>query len=471
MSGKKVREVTIPQSVYDNLLKAESDLKRVNSAMPKALEALRAESQSMINGQSTRFDCAIGQVREQVSKLDQSIIDHENRMGVALNSLNRSLGNLDYKVDGLGQELRNSYEHFEGKIKQMRQEVSDLFVMQSQHFSSELNKLENRFSSEINKLDDRLGIVEDKHRQAALLVDQWVKYAQIQQEHIKSHYRHERFLPGRLAQESLRLDSALKDHQAGLSLAALSAVREVAFKLNELRADLETYEQEWIFARLASLEQARNLYERLKSNKFAQAIDLEGKLIPVDLDIDYWSCGCWSVLEKELSDIIRKFEDKDCALTTSELRSWLQNDSISLDTKLEEMMRNARLTAIASQQRYDMAVNMGESMKSQGFSIDEVPLFEAHDMRKSILTRLKSFDGAEMVIRVSPVEQWQNKIEINSFDHNKITDNQMRIRSQGLDQVLSASLGLEIKARTEQKQPDQNSRMQFEAAKELQRQR
>ena len=419
MSGKKELTVPIEQSRLENLLRKELELSKVNIALADDMENVREE------------------IRDELHNLSNILTQR-----------------ISSEVKELGDDFQQMKGDLTEKIKSVHQETIRLFQEQSQ-----------QFEVEIDAIKDRVNSFEEINRLTAQESGRRIKVADEQVEFISSHYRHDFFAPGELVRLQSRLIEAKSAAENQQYTVALSGVKEVLFTLNEMQQNLELCETEWNLSRIAVIEKVEIMLKTLNQNKHVNAFDLDGNLLSDILDVNFWTEGKLELLQNDAVTIRKTLDTDRYTLTQTDLERISYEDISAINERLCELVKETRLRALASQVRFDIMESLCDCLYSQGFALDDIGIiYENDDFRKGVLARLLSYDNAEIILRVVPIEDFKYKIEINSFDYNRLSEHQLQKRCDDMSSTFSEKYGIQIHNDGSSAEPNSESKIIYASA-------
>lgn len=214
--------------------------------------------------------------------------------------------------------------------------------------------------------------------------------------------------------------------------------------MSDLRLELERLETEWRLWRSAALESAQEILTIAHINRSCKAIDPEGKELDLTIEVDWWTGGRLSELEKEVQRLLERLRNEQSPLSLEELRDIVEHTVPTLRQRLEEIIRDARLAVINSQLRINIADLVAQTLEEHGFSVQDAT-YEGEDMRGSYYVLTRHLDGSEVVVVIAPKEgrPLENELQIHSFDVEQRPESELRQRARELARALQTR-GLQV---------------------------
>jgi len=263
-------------------------------------------------------------------------------------------------------------------------------------------------------------------------------------EFIKANYDYQQFVPGQVEFLQSRLNQALENYQAGLSEAVIVTSQQLYSEFSDLRIQLERWHNEWGILYRSVWETVNMMICGAEAVRFIPAMDLDGNDLPADIDVNYWTDGRLDELLRDLNYIRERLEDPDTQLSYDVLERWISIDMPGYDQALTDIARGARIAALNSQLRINIADLVIQALQDQGFALEDSD-YEAEDMRESFNARMSNLEGNEVIVNVVPVGQdvGQNELHLQSHDREERTEHELQQRWMEVDRSL-ASYGLEV---------------------------
>lgn len=228
-----------------------------------------------------------------------------------------------------------------------------------------------------------------------------------------------------------------------LEIAFLNA-RKCHSELSDLCTNLEKESQEFTFLYLANCESIKTLIQKAESNRSIPAMDLEGNILNIDLDVDYWTDRSLSKFIRKLSHLLDRLQDSRHKISLPKMlelnNHWIPN----FEHTLGQIILQARTKLIYSQLRVNIADQLIKALSSQGYT----PIsynFADEDYRKNFYALVRSIDGFEITISISQdqASDGSNTIDLLTKDWLYQSEIELWHRSAEIISTLR-SFGLEI---------------------------
>ena len=126
----------------------------------------------------------------------------------------------------------------------------------------------------------------------------------------------------------------------------------------------------------------------------------------------------------------------------------IQTDFPAFQEELDRLIVDARLAALNSQVRINIADLVVQALEQQGFVLQESK-YNNNDQRKAFSARVQNLEGSEVIIQVMPVpgDAGRNELQLHSLDKDQRTEHELRKRSHEITRTLN-DYGLVVGALT-----------------------
>ena len=397
---------------------------------------LQQEANSLQNLQSD--------YRQLESEYARSQQEFQDRYGQILNRQTIFENNLA----NLGQEFRQYQQATNQRIQQMdadlRLEITNTAYNLRNEFNQKLDEQNLRLTNMVNQeraerqrqfdgLQQQINtLVVDKERKAEI-AKSWLKETQNYFVMVDQNYKHQFFVPGRMAKIRLELDQATQNQQQGFSDAALVTAQEKFFELSELRIELEAKEREWETWRFKALEEARRVLTFAQANRKVKAFDLDENELDIEIEADFWTKGKLSALKKRINDQLDELEKDVDKFNTEQLKEIAEKICPDMHYAVMEVIKDARLEVIGSQMRLSIADTVMQVLSGQGFTLQD-HTFLGEDLREEFYEKAGMIDGSEVVVKIQPdpVEPGKNILEIHQFCEGQTSESDFIERANSI---------------------------------------
>jgi hypothetical protein len=416
MSGHKRITVAINPTEYRRLHQQEMEKRfHINEQSETAVEAetqtagaVVEEFQSLVQRQQAFEELTSG------LSMEVQAVEQENRKALKEQQLNliKQVQINDHKI-----------RHW------MQQEMADIL--------DSLSAQTDSFQTRAAQIEQELAVQQDDRERLMTYAQHWIETAQQAVVFIHEQYDTEQFSPGELELLEDQLFEARQNLAYGASEAALATAQGVYFDLSRLRLNLESLHQRWNIAYYNVRTQLEELFQFALDQAKVPAMDTEGHLLEVPVDVDYWSLGDYKRLLERLEGLNSLYHNQ--APVLSEVEALMHQLPI-YKKQIGEMVYRARSDLLNSQLRVNIADLVVEALREQGFFLHQYGFYHS-DMRTTYSTHLTSKDGSEVVVQVAPKPGtlYNNEVHVYSLDKADRTEHELYQRSAELANSLRES--------------------------------
>ena len=421
MSGLKKATITLSENEYRKLHDSQVRLRFLERKMPDMIEevqesnnALRWENFNLLHARQQEYQDLVttfdGQVRDMESETAASLAAYQEDF---YNSLQSVAGNL---LDHTSQALADQNSLF--------QELYDREQILRQE--------------QLTHLEQQISTLQGNARHKRTYAVQWIEAVQKLAGFIQTKYDSNKFAPGQITKLNRELDFCIQNLNQGMLEAALLNAQQTFTRLSELRCDLERKQSEWNVLYQSCLLTARRFYAILASSQNLPALDTNGNELPFQVDIDFWCGRKLSRLAEKTRNIVQNLERNQEILDATALNQLIQVDFPALQEELDKLTVDARLAALNSQVRINIADLVVQALEQQGFVLQEAQ-YNNNDQRKAFSARVQNLEGSEVVIQVMPVpgDAGKNELQLHSLDKDLRTEHELRQRSSEISRTLN----------------------------------
>ena len=389
MSGHKRATVTISEEEYRRLHQA--DMKR------------RFKEHSKANARASG----------QISDLNHTLQGMENRQY----QLEQALHDLGQDFDGMGAELiedvlaqnARSYATLATMIEETNSEANASLDLLSQRFTDVLQRDREQYRQHLQSLSQRLDAYEHREQSKAEAARHRLRQSVGFAEFIQERMDHERFVPGRLSRILGSLDLAQNNLSQGFFEASMQISQQAFLQLSELHLELEQRMVEWQteYAKVhAALTQ---FITEIDMNSQVNAFGLEGEELSEQVDLDFWSNGKYRELSDKCRHLVTLLSSEQRSISKEELTRTYRELLPIVAERFESIIYEARLNALNSQLRMNIAERALQALEVQGFRLNAAGYAE-QDMRAAFTAHLENPDGSRVLIEVLPTDKIKQEL-------------------------------------------------------------
>lgn len=422
MSGYKQATVNISQEELNRLRQAESRLRELPQTPPPAVQQISQQSIDALNAgvEELRQRQAVfarvmhgfePAIRDLEANTNRALVAHE---ASAMKAIEGYAGCLWNHID---QVMDDYSAQFDNSIKALHREQQDVLA---------------EVSRQVRRMDS------DTERKYAI-AEEWLAAATHISDFIQQMYAHEQFLPGRMDQLERQMEQVRHNLEMGLSEAVIVASQQLYLAFSDMRVELERLQNEWRLLYQTAWEAAYHFVATAEECQEVLAVDLRGNDLPYRIDVNYWSDGRLSELIAAGLQIRESLEDTAALPGTETFLQMLQNDIPELFRALEETVLDARITALNSQLRINIADLVVQALQEQGFSL-EISDYRSSDMRLGFGAQLSNMEGNKVVVQIDPAGDalGANELHIESLDSQARTEHELQQRWYEINRSLAA---------------------------------
>jgi hypothetical protein len=127
------------------------------------------------------------------------------------------------------------------------------------------------------------------------------------------------------------------------------------------------------------------------------------------VDLDYWTDGKYRHLVEVCRKVATRFVQEQQQISTEELTRMQTELFPVIMERFESIVYEARLNALNSQLRMNIAEKALEALETHGFKLNEAGYVDK-DMRAPFMAYLDNADGSRVTIQVLPTDQTSQEL-------------------------------------------------------------
>jgi hypothetical protein len=431
MSGLKKATVTLSENEYRKLHDGQMRLRFLERKMPDMLEEAQEAGNALLWENISLLRDRQQDYQELVNGFDEQVRDLESET-----------------AESLAAYQENFYTSLQNVAGDLLEHTSQALAEQNQLFI-DLYTQENNFRQEqLSHLEQQITNLQGSTRQKRAYAIQWIEAARKLAGFIQARYDSNMFAPGQIGKLSKDLQLSMQNLNQGMPEAALLNAQQTFSRLTELRGELERKYNEWTVLYQASQITARRFYTLLAASQRLPALDTDGNELPYEIDIDFWCGRKLSRLAEKTRNVLQQLEKDKAILDAAALNQLIQNDFPAFQDEFDRLIVDARLAALNSQVRINIADLVVQALEQQGFALQESK-YSNNDQRKAFSARVQNLEGSEVIIQVMPVpgDAGKNELQLHSLDKDQRTEHELRQRSSEITRTLN-DYGLVVGALT-----------------------
>jgi hypothetical protein len=384
MSGYKHATITISRDEYQRLHQA---------AMQDRFKQF-TKSRSFESG---RDEVMLG--------LLQEMEEREKYLRSALASMNQTSSTLDEEFFRTIQEqlsmnygqmmqmLRNSNEEFHGSLN----ELAGTIVRQIEY---EREENYQNMQAILNQQEAVIGMEYVKEDAA----QSWLYHCTVMIDFIQSQFDHDRLTPGRMSKILRNFEMAENNYINGFTEACLQQAQHMYMELTDLNLELEQLILRWQTLFAETLSVVDEMSSQISANSNVPALGLQGEELPNFVNLDFWTNGRYQQLLENTRQLSTYMSQDTSLLTIEDIERIRAEILPGISQSFESIVFDARLNALNSQLRMNIAEKALEALENHGFVLDTSG-YTNNDMRSQFNAQLECPDGSQVLIQVLPTEK------------------------------------------------------------------
>jgi hypothetical protein len=323
--------------------------------------------------------------------------------------LEQALNNLDQDFDQIEAEAIQTilsqnalwYENLAAMIEEAASDSSNAFTVLSKQFTEEMRREREHYRRDLYALVQQYGVHAQKEQRKEQVARQWLHQAVMLADFIREQFDHEQFLPGRLLRILQNLEFAQNNLAQGLPEASLQVSQQVFLELSDLHFELEHRLLEWQVEFEKTCTAFKEALAGLISNSQVNALGLQGEELAEKVDLDYWTYGKHHQLMEKCRQVLELLAVGQQRISIDELRRLNSETLPAISQAFESSIYEARLKALNSQLRMNIAERALQALENQGFNLADAG-YIGEDMRAPFTAHLENSDGSRVTIQVLP---------------------------------------------------------------------
>lgn len=429
MSGYKRATISITRDEYDRLREAEQRLRDVPVVPEAVVEHIRQQTAHALNGSIQDLHRRQEIFQQVLARMDASIRQYETANA-------RSLVELQASV------LQQAQQHAGALWDHVTQALDE----QSQQIASAMREQQQRNQAAMERLSSALWRMEESAARKHAAAREWVATIRALFQFIEKNFACEFFMPGALQAAARSIEQNEQNLKDGFFEAVILGSQQQYFQLSDLRLELEQMHNRWQMLLLANWETANQILAYIGQSEYVQAHDLDGNPLPYSINVDFWTQGRLSDLAGRLTGLLDTLNAPAPGVSIETLEQWRDKLLPQYYQELGEIILDARICALNSQLRINIADLVVQALRKQGFALDEA-CYAAMDERQEYQAHLVNAGGSEVIVHVTPTGQeiGENDLQLESLDRSQRTEHELRQRWQEIHRALH-SYGLNVGA-------------------------
>jgi hypothetical protein len=324
-------------------------------------------------------------------------------------------------------------------FEEIASSISNSFAHQSQRFRNQMQRRWEEYYQSLNCVVRRLDAYEQRQQAREESARQWLRQSVVFSDFIHQQFDHERFLPGRLSKIYCRLEFAQENLARGFFESSLQSSQQAFLELSELNAELEKRVVEWEMEYERAYRLIKQILERLDQNSKVAALGLDGEELDEKVDLSYWTNDRYRQLVEKAQEFLVFLEKDRSSISTEGLKRISTELPPAITAFFESLVYEARLSALNSQLRMNIAERTLHALEVHGFQLSEAG-YTNKDMRSAFTALLANPDGSQVTVQVIPTaetdQELANELVVVTNHPDLKTEHEARLQWEELSRSL-----------------------------------
>ena len=433
MSGHKKATITISQKEYQRLHKNELRMRFMREPNPENHEVVRSQ--------------AIETYQQNLQELESRQRNFEN----LVEGFEGHIRDLELETSGVLIEQQSAIN---STIVQATEEnwnqTQNALQAQQDNINTLLQELSNHIEGRFSQLANQQNAEKINHKTRVEMVLQWITQAHQMLDFIERNYDHNKFASGQIEAFYQTLKLAVDNFENGFLETALSSSQHTYIALSNLRIKLENQQNQWNVLFELAVQKTEKLFTLAIANRTLPGLDMDGNETDTQLDIDFWSARKLSRLINQIQGFTKNLENNANAIQTDELTNRIEIQIPELEKNLEDIVYRARLNALNSQLRINIADLVLQALETQGYSIEDAQYLN-QDMRQEYQVKVENLEGNQVLVQVIPNQDCDNELQLHTLNNSARTQYDLRRQTREISSALN-HFGLSMGPITEMEQ-------------------
>jgi hypothetical protein len=289
-------------------------------------------------------------------------------------------------------------------FEEIASNISNSFAHQSQRFRDQMQRRWEEYYQSLNCVVRQLDVYGQREQAREESARQWLRQSVVFSDFIHQQFDHERFLPGRLSKIYGRLELAQQNLAQGFFESSLQTSQQAFLELSELNAELEKRVVDWEMEYERAYRLIKQILERLEQNSKVTALGLDGEELDEKVDLAYWTNDRYRQLVEKAQEFLVFLEKDRPYISTEGLKRISMELPPAMTAFFESLVYEARLSALNSQLRMNIAERALQALEVHGFQLSEAG-YTNKDMRSAFTALLANPDGSRVTVQVIPTTE------------------------------------------------------------------
>lgn len=359
-------------------------------------------------------------------------------VGSSIHALQDQLQQVDIRTN---QYLANQSEYYESQVENIQAELwaqnTDQLEQQGIWLEDTISAEYAHHLSQVNQLREALAAAQQGNDRRMEFSRNSLESAQALFNELQERYHSEPGWQTEIDSILFRLEQSRSNLDNGFDEASLTGSQQIYQHLTELLQYFEQFIQHRQDSIAVAQASAHEVLQFIQQNQRVQAVNLEGSLLPTDLEVDFWSDGRLRLLNRQARRILHHLQSPPYMLTLDEI-SHLGKELIRVREQIPDVVQDARVQVLSSQMRFSVAECVLTALRTQGYELS-FGGFLWSDMRNPYQMTMGNLGGSQVFVTVSQIPQQplNQFLELETNDQEALSEFEIRRRSDEIETALS----------------------------------
>jgi hypothetical protein len=374
----------------------------------------------------------------------RNVEDRQNSLVQNLQAINHALGAIEDQTSQTILAQQEEIMDYVSTVSAQQWEESERVSQEiSENIANAFSSLQEKHDSDFSNISDRINAISNRglaKRDSAFL---WINSAQTLGNFIHTAFPLSSEERQELTQSLTKVEQAIQNLDDGLAEAAIALAQSAYLELSTTRIALEKEQVDYQLLSAQVDKLLLELIEELDLSEHCPVLDLDGKSLPYEINVDFWVNGNLTELRGKITRLHTLLQNGD-RFSLQHLQKIVQKVLPDYKRQLADLVYRARVEVINSQLRMNIADIVVKALFHQGYYLEESS-YQQEDMRDSYVAHMVNYEGSQILVRVDPGDTPQGKNELHLYaeDAELKTAHEMRLRSNEIKRAIEKT-GLSI---------------------------
>ena len=406
MSGHKQATITISQDEYRRLHELDMEQrfkKRTNSDDGDSRYDALLDAYQLIEERQKEYERVIASMNQEMAEIEAE----------------KSSGILTVQAEYY-QNLFNELQNIQEEYIETQSALTDTTEFFEDLIQSEHIKSRQRF----NALRQQISSFARSQEMNEEYAREWIDTCTHLSNFISDKYDHEKFFPKEFDKILQRLNLAIQNLDQGYIDTGLQFAQEAFLQFSEFRISLEEKTSEWQALYEVLRNEIQRIFEDVSNTPVIPAIGIEGEDLHIDIDLEYWSNGKYSIIQDKLMTLLSTLKEYRQEINFDDFERLSTQTIPLLKTAFSEVVLEARQNSINSQLKINIAYLATKALEKHGFSLKQAE-YQNNDMRDAFSAELSDDDGSNIILQITPNKvDHSNNLVVDTLDDTVHTEDE-----------------------------------------------